>query len=201
MDGVVSLSRTYGLDVFGWYASPYLSSRNLGILQHQGTSGNDRALADLTAIEQRRTHADEGVVVDGAGMDGDIMADGDIRADMRRTRLEGDMHARAILYIGAMANSDGGYIATNNGIEPDGALVAHLYVANNGGVLTEITVFAPLGCQTLVTLNQCHIDLLLDHLLLDHLLLDHLLFYNWTIYNWTIYYLQLYGGEDFLSSA
>lgn len=162
VNGVVCLAGTYGLQVFCWYASPYLTSRYLGILKHQGTSGNNRALAYLTAIKERRTHADEGVVVDGAGMDGDIMAYGDVRADMRRTCLVGDMYARAVLYIGTVANSDGGYIASNNGIEPDRALVAHLYIANNGGVLTEIAVFSPLGCQTLVTLNQCHVLKLRD---------------------------------------
>ena len=150
MLGVVGLARTYGLEVLGRHASPYLTSRNLGILQHQCTSSNDGALTHLTAVEQRRTHAYQGAVVDGAGMNSNIVSNSNIRADMRRSRLVGNMDAGAILHIGTVANSNRSHIATYHGIEPDGALVAHLHVTYNRCILTEVAVLAPLGCQTAI---------------------------------------------------
>ena len=48
---VVGLARAYGFDVLGRYASPDLASRNLCVLQHQGSSSNDTPFTHLTAIE------------------------------------------------------------------------------------------------------------------------------------------------------
>jgi hypothetical protein len=90
------------------------------------------------------------MVVDSASMNGDIMTYGNIVADMRRSCLVGDMDAGAILHIGAVTNSDRCYVATDNGIEPDRAFVAHCHIAHNSGVFAEITVLAPLGCQTTI---------------------------------------------------
>ena len=91
--GVVSLAWTDGLDVLGWYAAPDFASRNLRVLEHEGTCGYNGTFAHLAAVEQGRAHADEGVIVDGAGMDGDVMAYRHVVADMGRTCVEGYMHA------------------------------------------------------------------------------------------------------------
>ena len=90
------------------------------------------------------------MVVDGAGMDGDVMADGDIRADMRRTCVEGDVHAGAVLDIRAVADGDRGHVATDDGVEPYAALVAHRHVAHDRGVLAKIAISPPFGSETAI---------------------------------------------------
>ena len=85
------------------------------------------------------------MIMNGAGMNSDIVTNGDVVANMRRACLVSNMDARAILYIGTVANGDRGHIASNNGIEPDRTFVAHCYIAHNRGVFTEVTILAPLG--------------------------------------------------------
>lgn len=118
MLGVIRLSRADGFDVFGRYAAPDLSGGDLRVLQHQGAGGDDGTFAHFAAVEQCRTHADEGVVADGAGVDGDVVADGDVRADVGRSRLMGHVDARPILHIGTVADGDGGYVAAHHRIKP-----------------------------------------------------------------------------------
>ena len=148
--GIVSLAWTHGLEVFGRYTSPDLTCRNLRVLEHEGSCSYDRAFAHFATVEQRSAHADESMVVDGTGMYGHIMSDGDIRADMCGACVESDVDAAAVLDVRTVADGDGGYVATNDGIEPHGALVTHRHVADNRGVLTEITVSPPFGSETTI---------------------------------------------------
>ena len=148
--GVVSLAWTDGLDVLGWYAAPDFASGDLRVLEHEGTCGYDGAFAHLAAVEQGRAHADEGVIVDGAGMDGDVMAYRHVVADMGRTCVEGYMHAAAVLNVRAVADGDWGYVATNDGIEPYGALIAHRYITHNRGILAKIAISPPFGSETAI---------------------------------------------------
>ena len=116
--GIVSLAWTDGFDVFGWNASPDFTSRDLRVLEHKGASGYDGAFAHLTAIEESRAHADEGVIVDGAGMNSNVMTYRHIVADVSGTRVESDMNARTVLDIRTVADGDGSHVATNDSIEP-----------------------------------------------------------------------------------
>ena len=157
MLGVVGLAGADGFQVPGGYPTPYFTGGNLCVLQHQGTGGNDGALTDLAVVEQGAAHADECAVVDGAGMDGDVVADGDVIADVGGPRVVGDVNTRAVLNVGAVAYGDGGDVASYYGVEPDGAFVAHGYVADDGSIFAEIAVSTPLGRQTAVTLDECHV--------------------------------------------
>ena len=51
-------------------------------------------------------------------MSGYVVSDGDVVADMCRAGLVGDMYTTAILNVGAVANGDRSYIATNYCVEP-----------------------------------------------------------------------------------
>ena len=86
-------------------------------------------------------------------MHGDIVSDGDVVADVCRSRLVGHVYARAILDVRTVADGDGGYIAADHGVEPYGALVAHRHITYYRCVLAEITVLAPLGRKTSITLD------------------------------------------------
>ncbi len=150
MLGVVRLAWADGLDVLGWYAAPDFACRDLRVLEYKGTCGYDGAFAHLATIEQGRTHADKGVIVNGAGMDGDVMTDRHVVADMGRACVEGYMHAAAVLDVRAVADGDWGYVATNDCVEPYGALIAHRHVADNRGVLAKIAVSPPFGSETAI---------------------------------------------------
>lgn len=68
------------LDVAGGYAAPDFARRDSGALLDEGTGGHVGAFAYLAAVEQRGNHADEGMIVDGASDDGDVVAILDIGA-------------------------------------------------------------------------------------------------------------------------
>ena len=63
------------------------------------------------------------------------------------------MDAGTVLHIGAVADGDGCHVAAYDGIEPDTALVTHRDITDDGCILAEITVLAPFGCQTTITLD------------------------------------------------
>ena len=153
MLGIVGLAGSGGLDVLGGYAAPDFAGADLGVLEHQCAGGDDGAFADFAAVEQGGAHADEGVVVDGAGVDGDVMADGDVAADVGGAGLVGDVDAGAVLHVGAVADGDGCDVAAHDGVEPDGAVVAHRDVADDGCVLAEVAVFAPFGRKSFITFD------------------------------------------------
>jgi len=142
---IVGLSGADGFEVVGWYAAPDFVGWYLGVLQDEGSGGDDAALADLAAVEEGGAHADEGVVADGAGVDGDVMTDGDIGADVGGSGVVGDVDAGAVLHVGAVADGDGGDVATHDGIEPHGTLVTQGDIADKGGILAEIAVATPAG--------------------------------------------------------
>jgi hypothetical protein len=57
------------------------------------------------------------------------------------------------LYVRTVANGNGGYITAYDGIKPDGTVVSHFDVTNDGGVLAEVAVFAPFGRQPFITFD------------------------------------------------
>ena len=150
---IVSLSRTGGFDILCRHTAPDFMRSDLCVLQHQGPSSDNGPFAYLTAIQQGGPHANEGMVVNGAGMHGDIMSDGDIAANMRGSRLVSHMDAGTILYIGAVANGDRRHVAPHYSIEPYRTLIAHGDIPHDGGVLTEIAVLAPFGRQTAIAFD------------------------------------------------
>jgi len=99
------------------------------------------------------------MVVDGTGMDGNVVADGNVAANVRGTCIKGHMDTGTVLHVGTVADGNGCHIATYHSIEPYRALVAHGDVAHNSGILAEIAVFTPFRAKTFITLNQSHIDL------------------------------------------
>ena len=94
--------------------------------------------------------------MNGTGMNRDVMTDGDIVADVGRTRLVGHMYTTTVLDIRAVTDGDGGHVATDHGIEPYRTFVAHRHITYNRCVLTEITVSPPFGSETAITFYQSH---------------------------------------------
>jgi hypothetical protein len=90
-------------------------------------------------------------------MQGDAVADGHIVAeDARRFAVE-RMDARVVLDVRAVSYLDEMYVASHDGIEPDGAVVAHLYIAHYHGALAEVAVLAESGSgHPLECFDYCH---------------------------------------------
>ena len=136
------------LDEFGRNAAPQLVVTYLCILQHERPGGHHGPAPHLASVEQGGPHAYQCAVMHGAGMHGCVVADGHVVAYHRRAGGVGDMDARAVLDVGAVANGYRGYVAAHDRVEPYGAFVAHCHLAYDCGVLTEVAVLAPSGCQT-----------------------------------------------------
>jgi hypothetical protein len=96
------------------------------------------------------------MIVDGAGMNGNVMPDGHVVADMGRTGLMGHMHTAAILDVRAVADGDRSHITANHSVEPYAAFVAHRDVAYDSSVLAKIAISPPFGSETAITFYQSH---------------------------------------------
>ena len=103
-------------------------------MEYEGSCGDDGAFADVCMIEHGGSHADEGAVVNGAAMEGDVMSDGDVVAYLECCFLIEGMETAAVLYVDSVADADVVDIASHNGIEPYGTLVAHGDIAYDSGV-------------------------------------------------------------------
>ena len=65
--------------------------------------------------------------------------------------------AGIVLYVGTITYLNKVDVATDNGIEPYGAVVAHFYIAYYYGTFTEIAVFAKTGSRhPLKSFYCCH---------------------------------------------
>jgi hypothetical protein len=66
------------------------------------------------------------------------------------------MYHTVILDVDAVANSDGVHVATQHGVKPDAAILAHGHVANNDGVVSQETVLSNLGLKAPYFLDDSH---------------------------------------------
>jgi hypothetical protein len=73
-----------------------------------------------------------------------IVADGNIVPDNRLRFLIGGMYHYAILDIYLVADADTVDVASYDGIEPDAAFIANLYVAYDGGIGRDETILSKL---------------------------------------------------------
>ena len=144
------------LDEFGWHAAPDLMGTDDGATQYQCTGSHYGSLADDGIVEHGASHADEAAALQGTGMNGGIVADGDIVFDDGGTNLVGDMHHGSVLNIHTVAHGDGCHITAHDGIEPHTTLVAHGHFAHDGGILAEITLLSPTRSQALYWFDDCH---------------------------------------------
>lgn len=66
------------------------------------------------------------------------------------------MEYGAVLDVHSVADADGVHIAPKYGIEPYATVSSHYYVANNRGVVGQITVFADLRSKSSDRFYKCH---------------------------------------------
>ena len=81
-------------------------------------------------------------------MDGYIMTDRYIIADFHhRAFVEGMKHA-SVLDVYSVTNADRVHVATKNGIEPNAAIFPDGYIAYDGSVFGQVSVFSNLRSET-----------------------------------------------------
>ena len=127
------------------HAAPYLVVADLCATEHEGSGSYYGTLADVGTIEYRGSHAYETALTERTGMDGSVVAYGNVVLHDGGTRGVGDVDAGAVLHVATVAHRYGSYVATHDGTEPYGTFVAHCYFADYGGCLAEIAVLTPFG--------------------------------------------------------
>jgi hypothetical protein len=90
----------------------------------------------VSSVEDRGADADEDVVLDGAAVDGGVVADADAVADEDRVEVAHAVEDGAVLDVGAGADADAVGVATDYGVHPERGLGAEMDVADElgGGV-------------------------------------------------------------------
>jgi hypothetical protein len=104
-----------------------------GVLGDEGTGGDDGAGPDVGVVEDYGSDADEDVVFEDAAVDGGVVADGDSLADGDGVEVALAVDDGAVLYVGAGSDADAVDVAADDGVHPDGAVLAEDYVADDLG--------------------------------------------------------------------
>lgn len=133
------------LDELGRDTSPEFAVANLGVGENKSTGCDYRSTTYYGVVEHRCSHAHEGSILDFAAVKGDRVTDGDIVAKNAGGFAVEGVDAGVVLNVGAVANLYKMHVAANDGIEPYGAVIAHLYVTNYYRSFAEVAMLAEAG--------------------------------------------------------
>ena len=95
--------------------------------------GDEAARFHMREIDDGGAHADEAIILERAGMQQHLMADGDAVADGGRPRFAGDMDDGAILDIRAAADADAVHITADDDAEPDACFRPDMHITDDDG--------------------------------------------------------------------
>src|SRR5688572_11908790 len=90
-------------------------------------------------------HTDQHIIVECTSMNDRVMPNGYIIANRCTAFLERTMNDSTILHIHFISHPDEIYITTDNGVEPETAIIPCNYISDNGGVGSNIAVGAKGG--------------------------------------------------------
>src|SRR6266852_9469611 len=129
------------------------AGRNFGALEKQRAGGHDAASADFHAVEYDGAHADEATRLDGAAVQGDAVADGDVVAEEEGIFVAHYVEDAAVLNIGARADADVVHVAAHDGAGPDAGVGADDHVADDDGGGVDVGGCGDLGPLAAVRSN------------------------------------------------
>ncbi len=147
------------LDEAGGHPTPHLMGRHASALKHQGPGSHDGSLANLTVIEQRRTHAHQSTAAHRSPVYRNLMTDGDIIFEHHRGTVA-LVNTTAVLHIHPVAHPDGINIGTKHGIEPHATVATHHHISDNTRGLGEVTPLTPLRHLAAIRFDQRHVGIL-----------------------------------------
>ena len=156
-DGGDIIGVEFPLDLAG-SAHDKAAGRDDGALRDEGAGGNDGVGADDRAIENGGAHADEDVGFNGASMEHDGVADGDIVADDERILVLHHVEDAAVLYVGARTNADVVDVAPDDAEGPDAGVFAERDVADHDRSGVDIG-----GCRNLGPLAPIRANIRFAH--------------------------------------
>ena len=145
------------LDLLGGYAGIDAAGIALLVREDKGAGGDDGAAVHDGVVEQGGTHPDQTVVFDTGAVNGGVVADRNVVAQFDYRFLVEGVQYGAVLDVDAIAEADGVNVAAKDGAVPDGAVVAHRDVADQGGGFGQKTVVADCGGDAFQGADQCHI--------------------------------------------
>jgi hypothetical protein len=85
-----------------------------------------------------------------------IVGNGYVISNHQLCPLIGAMKHRPILDVCIVTDRDGVYISPNNGIEPDGAVIPHRYLAYHDGSISHVTILPEYRGKTPYRFNDSH---------------------------------------------
>lgn len=156
VDFAMNLGFIYGLYFFCRYARINTACLANRAFQHHGAGGNYGITVYHGIVHYDRSHTHQHIVVEGAAMHQGIMSDRHIIPDYGLGFLVGTVDHRTILHIYLVAHPDTVHIATDHGIEPYTAVIAHDHIAHDSGIRSQKTIGTELGEFTVYVQNQGH---------------------------------------------
>ena len=129
---------------------------NFSFFQEQRAGGNDAARADFYAVEDDRTHADEAAGLDGAAVQRDAVAYGNVVTEDQRIFVAHDVENATVLDIGARADADVVHVAADDGTRPDARVGADDHVADDDGGGVDVSGCSNFGPLAAVGSNHSY---------------------------------------------
>jgi len=135
---------------FARHSSHQRVGRDHSVLGQDSAGGDDGAFADAAVVEDGRAHADQAGVLDDAAVDGGVVADGDPVADQDGVDVAHAVEDGAVLDVGVGADADFVDIAADDGVHPDGGVLAEDDVADDLGGEVDVAGSGDGGEDSLV---------------------------------------------------
>ena len=133
-----------GFDNLGRNAGNQGIRRYDGAFGYNSTGSNDRAVTDYSAVKYGGMHADEAVVLNGAGMQQSAVAYSYIITDDAGVVISNVQHA-VVLNIAVAANLDAVNVAADSNAGPNAGVLLKLNLANQGGSIKGVGLLVNFG--------------------------------------------------------
>lgn len=130
------------LDFLGRHSGIDAPRLHMGTFGNHGTRRDDGIALHHTIVHDDTAHTHQHIVLDGAPVHYGIVPYGYIVSNGGRRFLIGAMDDGPVLHIDLVAHFDKMDIATDHGIEPNTALIAHAHLAHNRGIFSDKTILA-----------------------------------------------------------
>src|SRR5690554_5959845 len=108
-------------------------------------------------VQYGGAHANEYVVLDFCPVYGYIVTHGNVVADFYHRLLIQGVQDGSVLNVDLVPQSDGVDIAAQYRVVPNAAIVAHLHIANNGGVFCQENIVSKFRDRKSTRLNSSHV--------------------------------------------
>ena len=139
---VVALAIAQGADDSSWDSEHQLPGWHSFARRDDSPGTHLSTRFDHGAVENARADADQGSIVDRAAMNHTAVPDHHATADLEWMCLVTDMQDGPVLNVGSASDLDPVHITASGGLEPEGAVIPDLNVADDPGTRSQKDTFA-----------------------------------------------------------